>query len=103
MLLKYRSTPHSVTGLNPCSLMLKRDVSVLDLVKPNSQVKIQNKRADQKMNHDRRSKVRELEVGQVVMVGDYQRHEDKLIEGVITTKKRDLSFVVRLVDGSYCR
>ena len=51
--------------------MLKHDVSVLDLVKPNSQVKIQNKQADQKMNHDRRSKVRELEVGQVVMVGDY--------------------------------
>ena len=71
-LLKYRSTPHSVTGLKPCSLMLKRDVwTVLDLVKPNSQVKIQNKQADQKKNHDRRSKVRELEVGQVVMAGDY--------------------------------
>ena len=61
--------------------MLKRDVwTVLDLIKPNSQVKIQNKQADQKMSHDRRSKKRELEAGQVVMVKDYQRHEDKWIE-----------------------
>ena len=49
--------------------MLKRDVqTVLDLVKPNSQINNQNKQGDQKMNHDRRSKERELEVGQAVMV-----------------------------------
>ena len=55
------------------------------------------------MNRDRRSKERELEVGQVVMVRGYRRHEDKWVERVITTKKGDLSFVVRLLDGSYCR
>ena len=34
-LMKYRSTPHSVTGVAPCELMFKRHIrTVLDLLKP---------------------------------------------------------------------
>ena len=103
-LLKYRSIPHSVTGAAPCSLMLKFGVrTVLDLVKPDYENRVKNKQADQKMNFDKRSKERSFEIGQKVMTRNYRSKQDKCIAGVIVSKKGDLTYIVKLSNGSCCK
>ena len=52
-LLSYRNTPHSTTNEAPSMLFLKRQLrTCLDLLRPNVQVTVENKQAQQKKNRD---------------------------------------------------
>ena len=54
--MKYKSMPHSVTGVAPCELMFKRHIrTVLDLLKPSVSNCVSNKQATQKSYHDKKS------------------------------------------------
>ena len=103
-LLKYRSTPHSVTGVSPCSLMLKREVrTVLSLLRPTQDQKVASRQADQKANHDKSSRLRTFTIGQEVMVRIYRNKEEKWVSGIIVSKSGNLTYLVELSDGTQCK
>ena len=103
-LLRYRSTPHTLTGVSPCTLMLKRDIRTqLHLLRPDRESRVISGQASQKSNHDKRCKMREFKVGESVMVRNYRTSGDKWISGVITHKNGDLSYEVKLQSGNYCK
>ena len=103
-LLRYRSTPHTLTGVAPCTLMLKRDIRTrLHLLRPDRESQVISGQANQKSNHDKRCKMREFKVGESVMVRNYRTSGDKWISRVITHKNGDLSYEVKLQSGNYCK
>ena len=62
-LLRYPTTPHSTTGVTPCTLFCKRQLRTkLDLLMPDVESEVQK----QRKYYDRHCQYRELEVGQVV-------------------------------------
>ena len=66
-LFRYRITPHSTTGILPAELLLgRRPRSRLDLLHPDIAGRVRKKQEDQKSNHDRHCRSRELSVGQPV-------------------------------------
>ena len=62
-LLRYCSTPHTLTGVTPCTQMLKRDIRTrLHLLRPGRESGVISGQADQKSNHDKRCKMREFKL-----------------------------------------
>ena len=56
-LLRYRTTPHSTTGVTPAELMVKRHLRTkLSLIKPNLAQVVENKQEKQKMYKDLKCK-----------------------------------------------
>ncbi len=63
-LLTYRSTPHATAGVAPCMLLLKRQLRTrFDLLRPDRARCVESKQAQQKSNHDSRSRQREFVEG----------------------------------------
>ena len=55
--LRYRTTPHSTTGVTPAELMVKRRLrTILSLIKPNLAQVAENKQEKQKMYKDLKCK-----------------------------------------------
>ena len=53
LLLRYRTTPHSTTGISPAELMVKRRLRTrLSLVKPNLAQAVESKQEKQKLYKD---------------------------------------------------
>ena len=68
-LFQYRLTPHSTTGIAPAELLLgRRPRSHLDFLFPDITDRVRRKQFEQKANHDRHSRERQLGVGQAVWV-----------------------------------
>lgn len=68
-LIKYRSTPHSVTGRTPAELMVKRQLRTrLTLLKPNLALAMENKQMKQKLYHDKSQVERGFTVNEPVRV-----------------------------------
>ena len=72
VLMSYRITPHSTTGIAPAELLFGRNLrSKLDLLKPSADRKrsdVVTKQQVQKQNHDKHSKDREFQIGDHVYV-----------------------------------
>ena len=69
LLIKYRSTPHSVTGRTPAELMVKRQLRTkLTLLKPNLVQAVENKQMKQKLYHDKSQVERGFTVNEPVRV-----------------------------------
>lgn len=99
-LLKYRTTPHSVTGMAPCNLMMNRSLrTVLDLLRPNITNHVNNKQASQKSAHDKHLIVRKLCVGDQVMVRSYRCGDPKWVNGTVVKQMGEVSYMVKLSDG----
>jgi hypothetical protein len=68
-LLSYRSTPHTVTGVSPAELFLKRKLRTrFSLLKPDLSRFMGEKMEEQKRHHDKGVKHREFQVGDPVRV-----------------------------------
>ena len=86
VLLTYRLTPHSATGISPSDLLLGRHPrSRLDLLKPNTAERVERNQRKQKEQHDLRSRERNFGVGDDVFVRNYH-HGNKSLPGVIQQK-----------------
>ena len=93
-LITYQSTPHSTTNSTPCELFLKRSIRTrFDLLRPEVQEQVLNKQARQKQDHDGKSKLRELAVGNKVMVRNF-REGRRWIPGEVVARKGPLSYDV---------
>ena len=98
-LLRYRSTPHPVTGVAPSSLFLQRTLRTrLDLLRPDVGAKVRKHQGQQKDCHNRHSTARTFTVGQGVWVRNF-RDGPRWVKGVITDCVGPVSYLVR-VNGS---
>lgn len=95
-LLKYRISTHSTTNRSPCSLFLQRELRTR--MGPESENSVMEKQALQKKDHDRRSKLRTLQVGDSVMAKNY-REGPQLMPGLVVDRKGPLSYVIQLESG----
>ena len=67
-LLSYRSTPHATTNRTPSSLFLKRELRTrMDLLRPDSTVRVGERQLSQKCDHNRRAKGKEYSVGDILL------------------------------------
>lgn len=87
-LLTYRSTPHSTTNEAPCTLFLNRR-TLFDLLRPDVEERVVSKQADQKAQHDKHSKSRELFLGQRVLVRNI-RPWQAWIPGTVVERKEPI-------------
>ena len=72
-LLHYRVTPHSTTGVAPCTLFCGHTLRTrLDLLTPDLDGQVSKKQVKQREYHDCHSRQRELNVGQVVWVRSFR-------------------------------
>ena len=99
VLLTYRLTPQSTTGISPSELLLgHRPRSRLDLLKPNTAERVERNQMKQKEKHDLRSRERNFEAGDDVFVRNYH-HGDKWLPGTVEQKTGPVSYRVRLANG----
>lgn len=103
ILLSYRLTPQTTTGISPGELLLgRRPRSRLDLLKPHTARRVERNQLKQKMQHDSRARERNFDVGDHVFVRNYHQG-DKWLPGVLLKKTGPISFTAKLADGRYRR
>ena len=99
ILFSYRITPQATTGSAPAELLLgRRPRTCLDLLKPHTAERVEQKQEQQKAYHDKKAKVRVFAVGDMVFVKNFSAGRRWLM-AVIVQKTGPVSFVVELADG----
>ena len=99
-LLTYRSTPHATTNRTPSSLFLQRELRTrLTLLQPDVRKHVLEKQAEQARHHNQHVKLRNLQVGQRVMVRNLRPTGPKWVPGTITQQTGPLSFIVDVNQG----
>lgn len=99
-LLAYRTTPHAMTNMAPCELLMNRKIRTrLDLLYADVESRVAKKVSRQKSMHDVHAKARELLVGQQVMLCNL-RDGQKWVPGVVVVRQRPLSYVVQTTGGT---
>ena len=102
-LLMYRSTPHSTTGETPSKLFLGRQLRTrFDLLLPDVGIRVRERQAAQKQQHDSKARSREIPVGSSVTVKDF-RNPSVWKSGVVVQRTGPLSYRVRLDSGQVWR
>ena len=100
-LLKYRSTPHAVTGVPPSTLFLNRHIkTVLDLLKPDYGRQVLEKQSLQKQAYDGHSHERNFMIGDDVMVKIHRHNCVTWQPGTVVEKLGPVSYIVNLRSGS---
>ena len=102
-LLNYSTSPHSTTGVTPCSLFVGREHRTrLDLLAPNMGACVWDKKSSQKDHHDRHSRARGLAVGQSVWAQNF-RDGPTWVQGEVIDQVGPLSYLVQLCAGEMWR
>ena len=102
-LLRYRSTPHTTTGLTPSTLMLGRDLRTrLDLLRPELLERVEEKQAQQTRYHNLHCKRRELAPGTAVWARNW-REGATWIRGHVRDCLGPVSYRVELENGQSWR
>ena len=103
VLLLYRITPQSSTGVSPAELLLGRCPRTrLDLLKPNLADKVENKQLQQKVDHDRAARLRNFKEDETVYVRNFGPGQ-KWLPGTIVATTGPVSYRVLLEDGRVWR
>ena len=90
-LFTYQTTPNTVTTQTPAELFLKRQLcTILELLHPNLSTKIATKQAISKGKHDSRSKAKEFEVCDTVLVENF-RGEPKWLSATVIERTGPVS------------
>ena len=72
VLFQYRITPHSTTGVSPSELLFGRRIQLhLDLIQPDLARHVEAKQMAQKKNHDRHSRDRVFQIGDLVFIKNF--------------------------------
>ena len=94
-----RLAKHHSTGVSPAELLLgRRPHTRLDLLRPNTAGRVEERQQQQKQQHDSRAKVRVLKAGETVLVKNYGSG-CRWLPGRIMEASGPVSFSVRLEDG----
>ena len=97
-LFQYRNTLHSVTGVTPAELFLKRKPRTkFTMLRPNLQEHVQNQQAKQQRQHDKnRVKMRELSPRDTVSVRNHRGGVEKWLPGIVIRRLGPLTYLVRV-------
>ena len=102
-LLRYRTTPHTTTGITPSTLMLGWDVRThLDLLRPELQERVEEKQAIQSRYHNRHCKGRELATGTAVWAHNW-RDGPAWVRARVHDSLGPVSYLVELENGDLWR
>ena len=74
--------------------------TVLDLVKPDVSQVVYEKQAVQKRHHDQHSSLRDIDVGDLVMVKNYTGDHRSWLPGMVIEKHGTVMFLVKLTNGT---
>jgi len=78
-LFSYRTTPHATTQVSPAELFLKRQVrTVLDLLRPTATEAREKTRTRYQRNFDVHTHDRQFQDGDLVIVRDFRKAQDKI-------------------------
>ena len=103
VLFNYRMTPQSTTGVSPSELLLgRRPRTRLDLLRPNTAERVEQKQHQQKVRHDTNTRVRTFGVGNTVFVKNFGPGR-KWLPGKVTKVTGPVSYQVKLTDGRHRR
>ena len=103
VLIAYRTTPQSTTGVSPSELLQGRRIRTrLDLIKPNVVERVEKRQAQQKLSHDGSSRVNTFEKGETVYAQNFGTGS-KWIPAVVQEVTGPVSFLVKLEDGRLVR
>ena len=98
-LLVYRTTPNATTNRTPSELFMGHALRTrLDLLRPTCDKTVERRQAQQKTDHDRWGRSRELHVGQQVMAPNV-RQGVKWVTGVIIERLGPLTYLVQVDTG----
>ena len=82
-LFTYRVMPQSTTGVSPAELLLHRQPRTrLDLLRPNTPLRVEEKQQVQKRKHDSKSKTRSFQNGDLVYVKNSRSTVDFLVRSL---------------------
>lgn len=99
VLFSYRITPQGTTGLAPAELLLgRRPRTRLDLLRPNTADRVEEKQRLQKKQHDSRAKARDFKEGEAVWMKNFGQGS-RWLSGNITQFSSPGSAEVCLEDG----
>ena len=103
VLMAYRSTPQSTTGMTPSELLQGRRIRTrLDLLKPNVNERVEHRQFQQKLVHDSSAKERTFEKGDSVYAKNFGTGS-KWLSAIIQEVTGPVSFLVKLQDGRIMR
>ena len=97
-LFQYRNTPHSVTGVTPSELFLKRKPRTkFSILLPNMEEHILNQQGRQQRQHDKSHvKLRELSPSDSVNVRNTRGGVEKWVPGTVIRRLGPLTYLVRV-------
>ena len=98
-LFKYRVTPHTVTGIPPCEMLMGRRLrSRLDLLYPSIATRVESHQEKQKESHDTKRPLRTFQVGDLVYAEKFSGLP-KWIPASIVKVTGPLSYELELSDS----
>ena len=98
-LLTYRTTPNATTGIPPCELLMKRSLRTRwDLLRPETELQVCKRQAQQKEKHDQHARKQDFQVGQSVMVNNMGTGP-RYIPGMIIQKLGPVIYIVGVSAG----
>jgi transposase InsO family protein len=99
VLFTYRVSPHTTTGVSPAELLLGRQLRTrLDLIRPNTAKRVEERQDAQKAKHDTRAKARAFKPGDKVYVKNFGPGQSWLT-GEIVKSTGPVSYHVQLTNG----
>ena len=99
VLMAYRITPQTTTGVSPAELLLgRRPRTRLDLLKPNTAERVEKRQQEQKSDHDKRARSRTFSIGDHDWVKNFGAG-DRWLPGEIVGSSGQVNFQVRLENG----
>jgi hypothetical protein len=98
-LFRYRTTPHSTTGVTPSELLLGKKLrTILDMVHPDVRQSVSQAQTRQEASYNRRAKARVFVVNQPVWVKTFSKNEEKWSLGKIVDVIGPVTFQVEVND-----
>lgn len=96
-LLRYRSTPHTVTGRTPAELFLKRQIRTrFSLLRPNLAETVAEKQAKQKQNHDHGTlRLRVFQEGDHVRVRNFRGGKEKWTQATVIQRRGPVTYLIQ--------
>ena len=103
-LLKYRTTPHSTTGVAPSQLLMgRRLTTVLDRMRPDVASRVHGRQVQQKANHDKGTKERAFVIGQNVFAKNFTSAMPKWLKGKVIRSRGPGVYDIELDDERVIR
>ena len=98
VLFNYRVTPQLTTWISPAELLHRQPRTRLDLLRPNTPLRVEEKQQVQKRKHDLKARARLFQNGDLVYVKNFSPGP-QWVPGKVIEVSGPVSYVIQLNDG----